>query len=142
MTQGARSTDVAPFISNGVCVSAGVAVGCWLRIPAPPWLIYLAALVAGGCVGLHFVPRPLPRLTALGSMAFLAGYFAGVDAAPDIKTPLFFTAGALAGGLVVPLGFGALVAGRNSRPLQIGLRILGSWIAAISLMLLALKLHG
>jgi hydrogenase/urease accessory protein HupE len=142
MTQDARSTDTGRFISNGLCVSAGVAIGWFLRIPAPAWLIYLVALGGGACVSLHFQPRRLPWLITLGSMALLAGYYAGVDAAPDIKIPLLFTAGALAGGLVIPLGVAALIAERRSHSLQIGMRILGSWIAAISLMLLALTLHG
>jgi hypothetical protein len=49
---------------------------------------------------------------------------------------------ALAGGLVIPLGFAALVAERSSRWVQMSLRILGSWIAAVCMMLLALKLRG
>jgi hydrogenase/urease accessory protein HupE len=142
MTQGARLTDLEPFICTGVCVSAGVGAGWWLEIPAPLWLIHLVALVAGGCASLDVVPRSLFRLAAPGSMALLAGYYAGVDAAPDIRTPMLFMGGALAGGLVIPLGFGALLAGRNSPWIRIGLRILGSWIVAICLMLLALNRHG
>jgi hypothetical protein len=97
-----------------------------LGVAAPPWLINLSTLLAGGCAALEFAPRPRVKVAMLGSMVLLAEYFAGVDASPDIKTPLFFAAGALAGGLIIPLSFAAVVAGRGSRWLHIGLRIVGS----------------
>jgi hydrogenase/urease accessory protein HupE len=142
LTQCARSTDVAPFVVTSACVAAGVAIGWWLRVQDPSWLIYLVAFVAGGCVTCNFVLSPLARLAIVGSMALLASYSAGVDAASDIKNPVFFIMGALVGSLVIFLSFAALFVERDSRAVRIGFRILGSWIAAISLMLFALKLRG
>jgi hydrogenase/urease accessory protein HupE len=139
MTQDAPARDIEPFIGSGVCLSAGVLAGCWLKHPAPPWLIYLPALTVGSCVSLNVAPVNLVRLAGVGVVALLAGYVAGVDTAQDVKAPLFFAAGGLAGGLIIPLGFAALFADRGFRSLRIGMRILGSWIAAVSLMLLALR---
>jgi hydrogenase/urease accessory protein HupE len=78
----------------------------------------------------------------VGSMALAAGYSAGVDAAADIRSPVFFVLGALVGSLVILLGFAALFVECDTPAVRVGLRILGSWIAAISLMLFALKLRG
>jgi hydrogenase/urease accessory protein HupE len=142
MTQGARLTDVEPFLVSGACLAAGVAVGSWLAIPSPTALPYLLALAAGGCVSLDLAPRPPLRFVAVGLFALLAGYFAGADAAADVTAPELFACGALAGGLVIPLGVAALLAGRPSRWLRVALRIVGSWIAAIGLMVLALRLRS
>jgi hydrogenase/urease accessory protein HupE len=142
MTQCARSTDIAPFVVTSACVAAGVAIGWWLRVPEPSWLIYLVAFVAGGCVSCHFVLSPFGRLAIVGSMALLASYSAGVDAASDIKNPVFFIVGALVGSLVIFLSFAALIVEHDSRAVRVGFRILGSWVAAVSLMLFALKFRG
>jgi hydrogenase/urease accessory protein HupE len=142
LVQPATSTDIKPFVINGLALAAGVASGLFLRIPAPLWLIYCVALAAGLCVSLHVKQRSLPWLIALGWAALLAGYYAGVDAAADVKTPLVFLLGSLAGGFVVPLSIAVILGERRSGAVQIGMRILGSWIAAISLMLLALRLRG
>lgn len=142
MAQGARSTDVAPFLGIALCVAAGVAIGDSLASPAPPWLIHLVALAAGSCVSLGFAPRSRFKVVACGAMALAAGYVAGVDAAADVRSPWFFAAGVFAGGLVVPLAVAALIVEREAGWIRIAVRILGSWIAAVSLMLLALKLRG
>jgi hydrogenase/urease accessory protein HupE len=142
LAQGTTSTDIKPFVTNGLCLAAGIAVGLFLRMPAPPWLIYCVALAAGVRVSLRVKPRPLPWLIAVGWTALLAGYYAGVDAAPDIKTPLVFLLGALAGSFVVPLSIAVVLGARRSRAVQTAIRILGSWIAAISLMMLALRFRA
>ena len=142
LAQAARPTDLVPFVASGGCVLAGVALGLWMDVPGPPPFAYGIALVAGSlpCLNLK-IPRRA-GLLALGSMASIAGYLAGVDAASDAQTPLYFLAGAFSGALVLPLSVAALVANCDWSPVRIGVRVLGSWISAISLMLLALTLRG
>jgi hypothetical protein len=142
MMQCARSTDIAPFVVTSGCVAGGVAIGWWLRVQEPSWLIYLVAFAAGGFVSCNLMLSPLARLATVGSMALLASYSAGVDAASDIKNPAFFIAGALVGSLVTFLSFAALFVEHDSRAVRVGIRILGSWVAAVSLMLFALKVRG
>jgi hypothetical protein len=54
---------------------------------------------------------------------------------------LIYLVALVAGGLVIPLSFAALFAEHGSGPVRAGMRILGSWVAAIGLMLSALSLH-
>lgn len=140
--QGARRTELTPFVTFATCVAAGVALGLWINAPAPSLVAYLLALAAGLLTSLNWRVPPLIKLLMLGSMESLAGYLAGVDAAPDVLTPVYFAAGTFSGSLVVPLSVASLLAGRDWALVGIGLRVLGSWIGAISLMLLAPKLRG
>jgi hydrogenase/urease accessory protein HupE len=141
LAQAATLDDTRPFVITGLCISLGAALGWFVRVPAPPWLITCATLGIGLCLTLRIKLRLLPWLTALALAASLAGYCAGVDAAPDIRTPLIFFLGVLAGGLVVPLTVAVALGGRGIRAIDIGIRILGSWLAAASLMLLALGMR-
>ncbi len=146
LAQTATSTDNKYFVIVGLALTTGVAGGLFVQLAAPLWLIYGVALGAGLCVSFNFKPRPIPWpipwLIALGAAALLAGYYAGADAAADVAAPTMFLLGVLASGLVVPLSIAVLLGERRSRIMQIGIRILGSWLSAISLMLLALRLHG
>ena len=142
LAQNATSTDNKPFVVHGLALAMGVAGGLFLRIPTPPWLIYSIALGSGLCVSCRLMPRPIPGLIAVGSAALLAGYYAGADAASDVKAPLVFLLGAMAGGFAIPLSIAVLLGERRSRTVQIGIRVLGSWLSAVSLMLFVLRLRG
>jgi hydrogenase/urease accessory protein HupE len=142
LTQSATATEIRPFVVLGLALAAGVASGLVLRVNAPLWLISLMALAVGLCVGLQLKPILAIRTSSAGSLAAAAGYYAGIDAAPDVMSPLAFTAGALAGAFVLPLALMIVVGERRSRALQTGIRIIGSWLAAIGLMLFALRLQG
>jgi urease accessory protein len=108
-------------------------------LPAP---ILLAGAAAGGL--LLAASLPLPRaLTAVAAVA--VGFLLGMDSAPDAQAP-GERAMALAGvGLTAILLVIYLVgiAEYCRRPWQrIGIRILGSWIAAIAILSLALAAAG
>jgi len=86
----------------------------------------------------HFVAA-LNRV-AISAAALCAGFVAGADAAVDVRTPSNFVTGALAGGLVVPLTVASLLTGRATAAAHIGPRVVGSWIAAIGLVMRTLGL--
>ncbi len=142
LAQNAVATELRPFVVLAFALTAGVASGLRLDVFAPAWPVYLAALAVGLCVGLQWRPMPAFLLPGVGGLTLVAGYYAGADATPDIKTPFAFLAGALAGGLVFPLTLMVLLPSRRPRVVQIGIRVLGSWLAAIGLMLFALRFRG
>jgi urease accessory protein len=142
LAQNAHASEIRPFVVLGFALTMGVASGLFLHVGASPWFVSVIALAMGLCVGLQWKPPPGVLLPGVACMAMAAGYYAGADAAPDIQSPTAFLAGALAGGLIFPLTLSALLPERRPRILQIGIRILGSWLAAIGLMLFALRLRG
>lgn len=142
LAQNSAATELSPFVALALGLAAGVASGLFLPFVAPAWLVFFLALAAGLCVGTEVRPVAAIMLPTVGGVALMAGHYAGADAAADIKYPLAFLAGALAGGLVFPLTLVVLLPGRRPRVVQIGIRVLGSWLAAIALMLLALRLRG
>ena len=136
------ATEIRPFIVLGFALAAGVASWTGFHPGSPMWLPWILTLSVGLCLGAQWQPGLPTLLLSVGCAALAAGYYAGADAAADIKSPLAFVAGSLAGALVFPLAITMLLGERRSRVLHIGIRVVGSWLAAIGLMLLALRLRG
>jgi urease accessory protein len=105
----------APLVLVGVSALCGVAAATGLRIPSP--IVWLTAIVSGIAVGL--------------------------DSPPDVISirEAYVIMGGVWLGAVLVLAFAAEAAARLTRPWQlIGLRVLGSWIAASAILVLALRL--
>src|SRR5262245_2438480 len=105
----------APVVLLGVSALCGVLVASALSIPSP--LVWLMAIVTGVAVGLDSPPDAI-----------------------SIREAYLTMAGVWVGAVLVLLVI-AEAAARLTRPWQlIGLRVLGSWIAASAILVLALKL--
>lgn len=141
LSQSATSTELRPYLVMGVAVAAGMGGGLLSGATPPPALVSGIALLVGLAVALRLQPALFARMFTTGCLAAVAGYYAGIDAAPDVRSPLAFSAGALAGGMVVSLSAGILLGERQSRVIRTGVRIIGSWLAAVALMLCALRLR-
>ena len=105
-------------------------------------LLLITALAAGALVALG---RPLFRLLCLG-LSLLAGMFIGVDSAHETLTGNDKWMSLLGSGLGVfffslyPLMLADYV--KKTQWQQIAVRVLGSWIAAASILVLALSIAG
>jgi len=130
-------------------LTAGLAGGPLAMTPALDARLAVAllalAVLLGGMVALA---RPLPSLLLL-ALGALTGFGLGLDSAPEGGT-LQQTVGALAGSgfaMIFALLNAAMLAqyahGRIGRQAwqKIGVRIVGSWIAAAGIMVLALQLR-
>jgi urease accessory protein len=119
----------------------GLAVGPRLTETLPfPALLLVAALVLGTTVALAPpLPRPLSA-TAAG----LVSLGVGLDSAPsaaDLGEVLAALGGTAAGATLLIVVLTGVTTGRDRAWQRIGIRIAGSWIAAIALLVLALALQ-
>ena len=142
LCQAVKATDLVPFIMIAAGLVIGDAAGIFHGSSTEPLPIEIVTLVLALSVTLHYLPARRVWIAALTFAACLSGWYAGCDAARDITSPTLFLIGVLSGGLIIPLSAGALMAERTSAMLRVSMRVLGSWIAAIDLMLLALRLRA
>ena len=140
VAQWLEQGDLLPLgiLAGGVSVGAGL--GICLQLPPLPWVAFLLAMTCGLSVAANLSFHRTLAVAALMVVTLYAGYVAGVDAAPDVNKPLLFLGGVLVGGFVIPLFVVGGLANRKEKWIQIGIRIVGSWIAAVGLMLLALSM--
>lgn len=126
-------TVLAAGFVTGLTISAvGLASGS-------EWQHLLGALAVGGAVSLCWQAP----LTVLAPLAAAVGFAIGVDSAPseapdDEKTLAF--AGLISGTLGLALVVSGLTAGLTRGWQRIGVRIVGSWIVAVALLVLSLTL--
>ena len=117
-------------------------VGAGYGIAGPPETALLALAAVEGITVAAFprLPRPF-----CGVLAFTTGILVGFDSAPETPT-LRATLMALGGtgiGASLALVYSAGLADYVKQPWQqIGVRVLGSWIAASSILVLALAMAG
>lgn len=118
----------------------GLITAAQFSIPPPPeWLILAASLSAGALVSLA---RPVPTWLTM-MFASTAGLLVGIDSTPELLATAdrSLAYGGLVAGvaLVVVLVTGLLLKASDPR-MRIGVRIVGSWILAVSLLVLALAI--
>jgi hydrogenase/urease accessory protein HupE len=142
LCQAVKATDLIPFILIAAGLVTGDGVGILLGTSTEPLPIQIVTLALALCVTLSYLPTRRTWIAVLTFAAFLSGCYAGCDAARDITSPTLFLVGVLSGGLIFPLSAGVLMAERTSVMLRVSVRILGSWIVAIDLMVLALRLRA
>ena len=115
-----------------------------LDLQAYPGLVLGLGLVSG----LLLAAGVSPSIAAMSCLAFLTGVSVGLDtdvplltAASDLNAYTTYV-GVIAAVFLIVLNMMALSLAVNRPPMTIGLRIAGSWIAAISLMVLTLHFRG
>lgn len=137
---GAGSRLPLLFLAATLC--AGLAAGLGYS-GAEPLMLGLA-LVLGGLLA---VGQPVP-VWGMSLAAVLTGWIVGTDT--DVPAPASTSlaesvapfAGVVVGVFLIVLNAAALSSAAKGPAAGIALRIVGSWIAAIALMVLALELRG
>jgi urease accessory protein len=123
-------------LACGLLISgAGVVAG--VREP----MLLAGSLVVGGVVSLG---NRLPRLITLG-IAGIVGIAIGLDPAPEasaMREAILAYAGLVSGILFLATVASGLTVNAAKQWQRIGVRIAGSWIVAISVLVLALALAG
>jgi urease accessory protein len=121
---GAAGWPVAPLPDPGVALPASSAVlGLWLALsPRPGRVAWVAVAIVVGA--LHGLGNGLARGDGMSLPAFVAGAALGAQAIA---------------GLAMLLADAACASGRQA--LDVGLRAVGSWIAAIGVLVVALALR-
>jgi hydrogenase/urease accessory protein HupE len=118
-------------------------LGAALGAGAPPLpamaLLNTASFVVLGLLVAAALRLPLPVLIALGAVFGIShGYENGRAVAPDAAVYLFVLGVAAVGGLVTALVSAAIVDLSDAAWSRVAVRIAGSWIAAIGLMMIGL----
>lgn len=138
LAQSARG-DTRPYGVTSVALVAGMIIGLHSGAPSSLWMSGLTlcmGLTIAAALTIHARWRSyVPVLPA-----FSAGWWAGSDAAAQVTAAISFVFGAWVGGLVIPLLLGLPMGDQPSRALHISMRVIGSWIAAVGLIMLALRL--
>ena len=123
--------------------ASGVGLGAAMALPVSPppetGFLFLAA-VMGAAVS---IARPLPRwLIAMAAIA--VGLLMGLDSRPDPagkRDTVLAVAGLFSGTALVAILIAGTCLTLEKTWMRIGIRIFGSWIAAASVLVLALLLH-
>ena len=134
--QGRRAVLLAPF-ALGLVAGALVIASAVRETPAATALLAIAAL-AGILVVLVWT-SPLPS----AALAFAAGGAIALNSPPHALTILGAIAMQVGAGVaaLATLALVAFIASRAVRPWQhVGVRVIGSWIAASAILVLALRL--
>jgi urease accessory protein len=126
-----------------VAFLAGLAAGLGALVLAVATTSAVNVLLAGAAVSglLVALARPLPALVS-GPFAAIAGIALGVDSPPDAIAIAAAVAMLIGTGISASLAVAILAAGTSYLTRawqQIGVRILGSWIAASAILVLALR---
>lgn len=122
------------------CAGLALALTQTDAAPSETALLVVAALLASFVI----LARPLPAGVMAGA-ASVIGVMLGLDSAPDPAGPeeMMLAVAGLCVGVVV---LSALVAGTcltfEKDWQKIGIRVVGSWIAAAAVLVLALQVHG
>lgn len=134
----------AAFAALGLALVVGLAAAAWRGAvePAVPVAILALACAAGGLVALA---RPGLPAAGIAALAALAGLTVGLDT--DVigagqaggQVLLAPGAGVAVGAYLVVLDAAALAAAAARPPFAVAVRVAGSWIAAIGVLLLALS---
>ena len=142
LVQWNRLGDPRPLIAFSTALISGTAVGALLHLPLPPPVLgYSLVMLAGLLVAGKLKIRRNASVSIVFVLCFYAGMTAGADAAVDVKSPLLFLSGVSIGAVLVPLIIAGMLVDRKSSLVIVGIRIVGSWVAAIGLMLLAFSLR-
>lgn len=140
---GSQTSDYSrsPVIALAIGLGSGLAVAMTVDNAEPA---LLGMSVAFGCALAAALPVPV---WVLSVMAGLTGWIVGSDtdlpqpAAPDAFTAFAPYAGVFVGVFLITLNAAAISSSALRPALRIAVRVLGSWIAAIALMVLALRLR-
>ncbi len=137
--QQSREPAIAMLFTFPLSLAAGAALGVPIHLPSIVAWINLGSMAALGL--LVATARPLPSSVAAGISALLGltiGLANGAELGEQVSPWRFIPGFALAGLLLVTYGIGCV---RRLRApwMQIGFRVIGSWIAAVGVLVLSLR---
>lgn len=130
----------APLAFAGATLIGAAAAVLGLELPGAVWVVRVGSLLLGLAIAARR-GTALPVLLALGAVLGLGqGHYAALGDRADLARPALYALG-LALGPLVTSGWLILLAERaRAFWMQVGLRIVGSWIATIALLVSALAL--
>jgi urease accessory protein len=134
-----RKTAIAILISFPLASIVGALLGLNISVPHYVTVINTAAMAAFGI--LVAINRTLPLTLSIGLsliFGFTIGWANGGELTPETSAYRFIPGLALVGLLLVTYGIG-LVRRLDVPPARIGVRVVGSWIAAVGILVLGLK---
>lgn len=136
-----------PRVRTAVAVAAAALVGAALglagiAVPGALWI------VRGGALALGLLT--LARLELRPELCMLLGFVLGIgqgntasfDERQTVAQPVLYALGLALGPILVASWFAALVENLQATWMDIALRVLGSWIAAVCLLTTALAIAG
>jgi len=137
--QQGRDTAIAILVTFPLTLMLGAAAALVVPLPHAVGWVNIAFMAALGL--LVAAARPMPLPLSAGLSAFLGvtiGWANGVEITAQISPFRFIPGLALAGLLLVTYGIGCVR--RLQAPwMRVGFRVLGSWIAAVGILVLGLK---
>jgi hydrogenase/urease accessory protein HupE len=128
-----------PFLAFIIGLVAGLAAIAFAVGPSSAANVLLATAALTGL--LVAIARPLPALV-FAPLALVIGASLGLDSPPEVIAISAATIMLIGTGIGAGLGLAIVVAGASYLTLawqRIGMRILGSWIAASAILVLALR---
>ena len=143
-TQQASRSALLLCAGFATALAAG-AVAAFLGCHAPvsSWAPRVAALAIGAAVALR---APLPNPVAAGALGVAVGFAQGHAATAaelaQIAKPSLWTAGLALGAVLLGGYANAMTQRFRAFWMQVGVRVAGSWIAAIALLVGVLALRG
>lgn len=130
--------EIKPFIAFSAALIVGSGAGALLHLHLPLTAPgYAMAMLAGLLVAGNVKIGRRASLASVLIFCFYAGLNAGSDAAVDVRDPFIFISGVTLSATVIPILITGLLVDRKSPLVNVGIRIVGSWVAAIGLMLVA-----
>ncbi|RMF14712.1 MAG: hypothetical protein D6761_08980 [Candidatus Dadabacteria bacterium] len=140
--QSVHRGDVLAVLAISVPLVVGALLGVRWGGFAPEAVSYGLTIVTGAVVAARLQPRAPIRLVVVALMALYGGVVAGSDAAADVGRFLPFATGTLVGALVVPAVIIGMLMERPQQVVQVGIRVVGSWICAAGIMLFVFALKA
>jgi urease accessory protein len=137
--QQRRRTAIGILISFPLACVVGALLGLNISVPHSVAILNIAAMAVLGI--LVAINRTLPFHISIAVSSILGltiGWANGGELTPETSAYRFIPGLALAGLLVVTYGIG-IVRRLNAPWAQIGIRVAGSWIAAVGILVLGLK---
>jgi hypothetical protein len=139
--QGRAATRLGLVLLLGA-FAAGLGVAMAWPLSALPEAGLL--ILAAGIGAVISIARPLPRwLSAVAAIG--AGLFMGLDSRPDLtgqRDTVLAVAGLFSGTALVATLIAGTCLTLEKTWMRIGIRVIGSWIAAAPVLVLALLLHS
>jgi urease accessory protein len=137
--QQARTSAIAMLVTFPVSLAIGAVIANPIHLPPVVSSIDLGLLAALGLLVAAAVPLPPAAAAALTTLLGLTiGLANGAELGSQVSPYRFVPGLALAGLMLVTYGIGC-VRRLNAPWMRIGFRVVGSWIAAIGILVLSLK---
>lgn len=128
------------FLASAFLGSVGAVLG--LTLTGTAWAPHVAMLVLGVLVAAR-LRLPLPAMLAVGAAAGLAhGYLAVFSERATLERPVLYLLGVCSSAGLICFHLESLVLRFPAFWMQIAVRVLGSWIAAIGLLVAVLEATG